>query len=546
MGNIRKTLIVLITIGVFTFSYTVKYDSILKDFVETANSTELQVNQYVKLSSNFIETMGVFGNQFFKHEHIYDHDILKYIEYDSKGDKYTLDAIEGRKDRSNFGNVTGLGKMSLGVTDRKEMLLALNYNYYFSNFYNNLPGIAWIYYTSKNRFMNLYPWVHSKDFTFTDEVMKKEFYVRGLPEANPLRERFWSPVYLDLAGKGLMVTVSAPVYEHNEFKGVISLDFTTNQLNSLLNPKYDAFLANGEDQILAATFKSALLDKQIFSLQEFLEGYSPDEILNIKKAEDKVLKFIDGRYVFSASFKNAPWRLHYVLPQNIVILYSLLNCLPVLAIGVLLVLSTNETEARKKTELKLKSTVEELKAYQGMLEKAATMDFLTNTLNRRGMTDRSSEEVARHCRNQKPLSFILADIDYFKRINDDYGHATGDKVLIEIASIMKKNVRCSDLVCRWGGEEFLILLPETKYEDALIVAEKLRAEVENLSISWENSAEIKTTITIGVNEYDPDIGTEHCISGADKALYAGKERGRNKVVGYRDIKDEIDKDLCKL
>lgn len=152
------------------------------------------------------------------------------------------------------------------------------------------------------------------------------------------------------------------------------------------------------------------------------------------------------------------------------------------------------------------------------IQKLAEYDELTGILNRRGVLSR--------IKDVKFGSILFLDVDRFKKINDTYGHEFGDFVLSEIGKILKETYRKSDIVGRWGGEEFIVVLPETPYEDALKLAEKLRKIIENHDFKG-----VKVTISIGVSEYTGDI--EDSLKRADKALYDAKNSGRNQVKGKR-------------
>ena len=129
-----------------------------------------------------------------------------------------------------------------------------------------------------------------------------------------------------------------------------------------------------------------------------------------------------------------------------------------------------------------------------------------------------------------PLSLIIVDIDYFKKFNDTYGHQSGDAVLRQVAFILKKNVRSTDIVCRYGGEEMSIILPNTKYEEAVSIANKLCSLVAEKKCKLSNGRESNVTISLGVSTFGADGETPATIiESADKRLYNAKENGRNRV-----------------
>lgn len=181
---------------------------------------------------------------------------------------------------------------------------------------------------------------------------------------------------------------------------------------------------------------------------------------------------------------------------------------------------------RYVAELEAKSC--ELEAALGELEHASRTDHLTGLANRRYMLSRLQEEFARFARAGRPFSLLVGDVDHFKRINDTYGHDFGDQVLQTLSQLMKGNLRTQDLVSRWGGEEFLVLLPESDEEGALLVAERLRRHIEQLSFPATPSLH-GVTITFGGTTARPGQSLEALIQEADEKLYEGKRAGRNCV-----------------
>lgn len=162
------------------------------------------------------------------------------------------------------------------------------------------------------------------------------------------------------------------------------------------------------------------------------------------------------------------------------------------------------------------------------LRSVANTDELTGLINRRSLTALINREAARALRTQAPMSLVLCDIDYFKRINDTYGHAAGDHVLTNVANLLQGALREYDVVARWGGEEFLLLLPNTDMIEALKVAERLREVVACSHLSFEAQT-IPVTMTLGVAVLG-DENWHGTLARADEALYRGKNQGRNCVV----------------
>lgn len=190
-------------------------------------------------------------------------------------------------------------------------------------------------------------------------------------------------------------------------------------------------------------------------------------------------------------------------------------------------------ELRKANETISKKN-EELRAAMLQLEKYATTDPLTGLYNRRYILNKINDEIIRYKRTKKPFSFVICDIDHFKKINDAYGHDAGDLFLCEISNIMKSLIREQDTIARWGGEEYLILLPETDLIGASIVAEKIRYAVEQ-SLLITDLFEIQSTLTLGVSQYDEKIDMNANIKNADIALYQGKTSGKNKIILFQEM-----------
>jgi diguanylate cyclase (GGDEF)-like protein/PAS domain S-box-containing protein len=159
------------------------------------------------------------------------------------------------------------------------------------------------------------------------------------------------------------------------------------------------------------------------------------------------------------------------------------------------------------------------------LEKLSVTDTLTQIPNRLFINNSFEHEFERAKRYKNHFSLILIDIDNFKQVNDNYGHKVGDDVLINVATIVKQNIRQLDLLGRWGGEEFLIICPETKLLQAEMVAEKIREIIEQ----FEFSEDLKLTCSFGVTQSDPSDNKETVFHRADNALYVAKNSGRNQV-----------------
>ena len=159
----------------------------------------------------------------------------------------------------------------------------------------------------------------------------------------------------------------------------------------------------------------------------------------------------------------------------------------------------------------------------------ATRDELTGTANRRFMLELMREEIQRADRTGTAPMVAILDIDYFKCVNDTYGHQAGDRCLQAFARIVQSSIRATDRLARWGGEEFLILLSDTDFALAMACLERVRTQVEQMVVAV-GEIEIRVTVSIGVTQYQQGDSIEQTIDRADLALYAAKAQGRNQVV----------------
>ncbi|WP_447555060.1 GGDEF domain-containing protein [Vreelandella sp. EE22] len=159
------------------------------------------------------------------------------------------------------------------------------------------------------------------------------------------------------------------------------------------------------------------------------------------------------------------------------------------------------------------------------LERLATTDMLTGLYNRARFDALLKKEISRLSRYTRPFSLIMLDIDFFKAINDNHGHDVGDQVLAGLGKLLKENLRKADSCARWGGEEFMILAPETSLEQAVQLAEKIRYRIKETQFSQAG----RVTVSLGVIEARPNESQKSVMKRADNALYMAKEEGRDRV-----------------
>ena len=192
-----------------------------------------------------------------------------------------------------------------------------------------------------------------------------------------------------------------------------------------------------------------------------------------------------------------------------------------------------ELEARVKSLLRIKALQEELERANAKLLRMSQTDGLTGVDNRRHAEERLTEMFEHATRLAEPMAVVMCDVDHFKRVNDTYGHQAGDTVLRQVAEILRDSAREIDRVGRYGGEEFIVLLPASNVRDAMAFAERVRRAVAEREFTYEGGS-LRCTLSAGVAAWPhPDVRhQEALVKAADDALYVAKEQGRNRVAAH--------------
>jgi len=243
-------------------------------------------------------------------------------------------------------------------------------------------------------------------------------------------------------------------------------------------------------------------------------------VLSFHLETGEQINFIDGIFdSFEQIEKKGFWAYKYQvnLSDNFVFTKKIRNEVKNISFTIDKLMAIN-TELEKEVKNKF--------AQLKKIEKQAYYDNLTKIFNRNKFNELLDRAIDRAKRYKTHLSFAIFDIDHFKYVNDKYGHLVGDKVLVEFSSIIYNNIRKSDIFARWGGEEFVLLMPQTDILNAKKVSEKIRLLIEN------NNFEIvgKVRCSIGISEYKENMSIEELINSSDEALYYAKENGRNQTV----------------
>ena len=327
---------------------------------------------------------------------------------------------------------------------------------------------------------------------------------------------------------------------------IVYRDITDRKVNELLFLQFSQAVEQSPASVVITNLKGIIeyVNPQ-FSL---LTGFTYEEVIGKRTSILKSGQTPNEVYqdMWKTIFAGHPWRGEFLnKKKNGDLYWEQAVMAPVLdSEGEILnfIAVKEDITARKEAEANLRNAntqleaqLKEIEQLQHTLREQAVRDALTGLHNRHYLNETLSHELARAKRSGYFICFAMIDIDRFKSINDKYGHATGDKVLIDLANQLLKYSRTGDIVCRYGGEEFLIVLPNTGVEAAAQIAERWRATIQESKIV-ENDADIKISISCGISEFPTNASTEaEALEKADKALYAAKYNGRNQVVLWSKI-----------
>lgn len=433
----------------------------------------------------------------FKHHH-------PALDYLRDYPKYNTFGISGfAKDGGTellSGTLTGKGSLKrIDPQLHSEIVAALALDGQMSAQTSHKSDFIWVYYTSARQFVYLAPKVGIDDFQFTDDLYKKEYWTNAVPSANPSLATVITPLYEDEGGKGLMVTVSTPVVDNRKFLGVASVDIGIESLRTLLSigkSAGDSLLISKDGGIIAKTGTTRLGER------------FPHDL---KPLGSKPLRIDDDWWIAQPL---AGGKITIVHRLNIMHTYlaalrttSHLWVLLLSLVGLIYLL------------IRLRSAL-------AQITDIAHIDPLSSLLNRRGFRNDVERTLELNTRVSAPWVVMMLDIDYFKSINDRFGHDAGDQIIIATAKVLQSTVRISDRACRWGGEEFIVFLYNTSLDDANKLAEKYRVEISAL-VKTPDGAPV--TVSIGVAEAAPNDTLDRVVEAADRRLYLAKQAGRNRV-----------------
>ncbi len=465
--------------------------------------------------------------------------ILDYFVYDEELDLFHLDKLEETNlDLSKINNITGKGDLGfLADIDSLKLReiyfsILMNDSFYLMN--EKITASSWVYYVSKNEMLSLRSvsneYVTSEKVHYLDRVLEYPYITSG--SKDELEDRttvLWTEPYVDLGGSGLMVTASYVVDYGDEYLGTICVDFMSNYLNDQLIDDYITYLLDENGNIVASNVKVDNFNNEVINIEDL------DTFISFSEAEGlerDVIHTVNNRKIIVHDIEGTPYTMYQVYPRGEYLNDVALDARPVLIFLVMFILMSITYLKVRESEEKLKITLDTLENKQLELDYIAKFDQLTDVYNRRGLHERVDELKTQGA--MKESTIIILDIDYFKQINDTYGHDVGDKVLRELCNVIKDSIKEEYILARYGGEEFVVVLPKTDLLEGNVIAEKVRRAVE----IYDGFDSIDSlTISLGVAECSNDDDNESWFKKADDALYRAKKFSRN-VVCYHE-NDEI-------
>ena len=396
----------------------------------------------------------------------------------------------------------------------------------------------------KEPIYNAYNDIHGNDFVINNKGFK-------LPQTISEISFKINSLYMPIVKNGMVFGVIELLLEENTSIDMVSL-FLMKIFGAQISLKLQNIVLNEQSQINVEFHDSMKNIAKIIETQyeinyivpligEMLDRFISDHLIYVflkqeenfrlvwpKACNDErvfdILKQLDKEYPSMLAYEDKIGAFPLLTEDEIT------GC--VVAKSMIEKLSKRDIDYLEQLTRQAAATINRANSYSTILQ-YATLDALTNLNNRRQFETRLGQEISITKRQGKPLCAMMIDIDFFKSVNDTYGHAAGDEVLRTVAGIIKQALRESDIPARYGGEEFAVLLPFTHLDEAKIVGERLRKSVETTPITinqeTEDEKQINVTISMGLAEFNTQESGEALFERADKALYEAKTNGRNQV-----------------
>lgn len=493
------SIVLAIVVGAYATNEKIKL--IKKDSMDALHFRTQLVESYIKFYSSAVSKFSIGMEENLKLP-AYPRNKLNQIK------NYPENKSYGIYDNENFsGNLAGNGEIkNLESGVKKELISVLMLDKEIQVLRKYFPQVLWIYYISGKEFIYLVPKVSEDKLLFNPYFYSQKFWNFTIPQNNPNNETTITPLYKDLAGKGLLITISSPVFVDGEFKGVFCLDMGVVELQEFLG----AGNSYGETVILSKD-RSIVAKAGKIKLGEIYE--TPSQL----RYKGEVLE--NNTIWLSKPIDNGWLTVVHKLDLKKITEIAIKDTLYIWLILFLLVLL-------EYMGLKLLRAFRDVTLFMNL-------DPLTRLVNRRGFYSEFQELEKKY----KKAAVLVIDVDYFKKINDSFGHNIGDEILENIGILLESNKRIGDICCRWGGEEFIVILPNCSEEKIIEETKELCARINEYTIKPNGE---KITVSVGVTFWHKGNNIDKDISFADENLYKAKESGRNAIC----YEDKIYKNNC--
>lgn len=535
VANLRKILIfilVVIAMSYFTVDNVVKLN--VKVSSELSESSQ-RIEECLDIIYSFVTDVSDLGAKYFNVENTRIDSDMKNLVFNDNNTYNTSDEL-----MKNNRRLVGLGSYEDVLEDSYYINVAYVFDRFFSDISAGFSYVTSISYYSKHDFVYTYSNIgedYLEKINFYAEKSKNEEILEQIEDG---KDAVWQPIINEnyIKDKGLILSI--PVYNNKEVEGVINVNYSLSVIQDIVeNNFYETYLLDENGTIIASNdYKIAdeefhkIIENKLFGISrgQSIIDYAFDVY------EDDLSRINLNYYKFSDYIVNDFVMLIYV-PVYVYLSSVIIGIISVLFVGMIAFWLNNVYEKSSIMRSSLNEKYEETSRLKIELEKVATIDFLTKLYNRRALFDKL-EAIRKNNASNINSNFVILmmDIDHFKDVNDTYGHSAGDEVLKNVSATVLGNIRKSDVVCRWGGEEILVILVNSNITDGEIVAEKIRDRVSKTVTKYENE-KIVVTLSVGVRGVRMIDNFDRALTDADTALYEAKKTGRNKVILFKGTED---------
>lgn len=536
--NLRKILIfIAIVIASLYFSFT----TVVKLNVRANNElmqSSYRIEEYLDIIYSFINDVGEVGTKYFAVDDVRIDSGLQDLVFNDDNTYNTPDYLMQHNRR-----LIGVGSKDDVLENAYYINVAYIFDRFFSDISTGFSYITSVSYYSKHDFIYMYSNIgedYLKKFDFYDQKEKNNQTIKEIQKENDV---IWTPVINEnyLGEKELVLSV--PVYNDSEIEGIININYSLNTIQDIINNNfYETYLINKNGCVISSNYHKAnntdlfpnIIENKLFGITR---GKSIiDYAFNIYNNEWVTVNL--NYYKFSDKLVDEFVMFMYI-PIYTYFSSVIIGVISVVFVGLIAFWLNQVYDKITVMRNRLNDKYDETSKLKVELEKVATVDFLTKLYNRRFLFDKL-DEVRKNNASNSDANFVvmIMDIDHFKNVNDTYGHAFGDEVLKTVSNTVAKSIRKSDMVCRWGGEEILVVLVNSDIEDGLLVAKKIKDKVSSTATKSVDTV-AKVTLSIGVKEVKMIGDFDKALTDADSALYEAKKTGRNKVVLYENMSNDI-------